>query len=110
LVVLVFDPDLLFSSKVAGAVKRISLDCKVISTLSDLVSATPANSQAVILNLDVFGQRYELLDKFSQHGTKLLGYYSHVNVEVDKLAKSKGITSFPRGVFISKLEEVLSGT
>lgn len=94
----------------AGAVKRVGLDCKVISTLNDLVSATPANSQAIILNLDVFGQRYELLGRFSEHGTKLLGYYSHVNVEVDKIAKSKGIISFPRGMFISRLEEVLSGT
>ena len=107
---LVFEPDLIFSSKVEGAVRRIGLDCKVVSSLDDLASATSANSQALILNLDVFGQRYDLLHKFSEHGTMLLGYYSHVNVKVNELAKNHGIVSFPRGAFISKLEDVLSDT
>jgi len=110
LVVLVFDPDLIFSSKVESAVKRIGLDCKVVSSLDDLASATPVKPQALILNLDFFGQRYELLHKFSEHGTLLLGYYSHVNVKVDEDAKNNGIVSFPRGAFISRLEGVLGGT
>ena len=93
-----------------GAVKRIGLDCKIVSSLDDLSSATPANSQVLILNLDVFGQSYELLHKFSENGTLLLGYYSHVNVKVNELAKSHGIVSFPRGAFISRLEDVLRDT
>jgi len=110
LVVLVFDPDLIFSSKVESAVKRIGLDCKVVSSPDDLVSAALAKPQALILNLDLLGQRYELLHEFSEHGTLLLGYYSHVNVKVDEIAKNNGIVSFPRGAFISRLESVLSGT
>jgi len=95
---------------VEGAVKRIGLDCKLVSSLGDLASATPANSHVLILNLDAFGQSYDLLHKFSEHGTLLIGYYSHVNAEVNELAKSHGIVSFPRGAFISRLEDVLSGT
>jgi len=95
---------------VQSAVKRIGLDCKIVNRLEDLASVTPANLQVIILNLDVFGQRYELLQKFSEDGTLLLGYYSHVNVKVNELAKSHGITSFPRGAFISRLEDLLSHT
>ena len=106
--VLLFDSDLIFSSKVKGAIKRIGMDCEVVSRVEDLASATSANVQAIILNLDLFGQAYDLLHRFSMQGATLLGYYSHVNASLNKLAKEHGVTSFPRAIFISKLEDMLS--
>ena len=105
-----FDSDLIFSSRVENAVKRIGLDCKVIRSFDELSSATSENLLALILNLDLLGQRYELLRKFTAHRTQLLGYYSHINVKVDELAKNNGILSFPRGAFVSRLENMLSRT
>ena len=73
-----------------------------------IASATPANVQMIILNLDLFGQAYDSLHKFSEHGATMLGYYSHVNVSLKQLANEHNVVSFPRAVFISKLEEMLS--
>lgn len=107
LVVLVLEPDLIFSSKIETRLKKLGLECKILSARDDLIDALREDLQAVIVNVDTLGQEYEIPQNFSNRRCLLLGYYSHVNVKAAEAAKAVGIESFPRSMIISKLEDIL---
>ncbi|HXY82189.1 MAG TPA: hypothetical protein VEH56_00605 [Candidatus Saccharimonadales bacterium] len=107
LVVVVFESDLFFSSKIENALKKFGLECKILSVRDDLVHALHEDLQGVIVNIDALGQECRMLQNFSNRRCFLLGYYSHVNVKAAEVARAAGVESFPRSMIISKLEGVL---
>lgn len=107
---LLFEPDLLFSSRIEGAGHRFGLDVKVATTLSELEAAVKgAVPGVVVVNLDTSGLDYKPLLGLIQGKCRLVGYFSHVDskLAVDALASGFELV-IPRRTFLDRLGEVFA--
>jgi len=108
---LVFEPDLLFSSQIESAATKRGFNVRVSSNLKALSQLlAEAKPGMVIVNLD----RVEDFDflrslKGRTETSRFVGYYSHVDAKVAEEAKNAGFEIvLPRRAFVSKLSEILS--
>ena len=109
--IVVFEPDLLFSSRIEGQARRIGADLKLITDYDGLLRQLRENvPELLIVNLDLLGTKLDQLqDILSGKSCKSVGYYSHVNVRLRKEAKRFGIGSvMSRGVFVAKMKELFA--
>ncbi len=106
--IIVFEPDLIFSSRIESAARNIGLDCEIVTSIDDLTEkARHAIPEGLFINLDVFGQRFDVLRDFKERKCLLFGYYSHLRMEIAESAKRAGVNAISRGAFVSGLERVL---
>jgi ActR/RegA family two-component response regulator len=107
---IVFEPDLLFSSRIESAAESAGVQVKVMSNLEAFLEETKQTTPRVVLvNLDATGEKLALLEEVARGGAcKLVGYYSHVNSGLAEEARSIGIgLVLSRGAFTRELEGIL---
>jgi hypothetical protein len=110
--VLVFEPDLLFSSQIENAAHKAGLGVKVTVSVSEVKQAlrdwTP---RMVLANLDALGGDSKVLVGLVQGACRLVGYYSHVNSQLATEALACGFEIvLPRRAFVERLSEILAAT
>jgi ActR/RegA family two-component response regulator len=107
---IVFEPDLLFSSRIESAAAKAGFSAKVFGNLDEfLQEAKQSTPKVALVNLDVAVGRFAGLEDLARSPScKVVGYYSHVNSSLAEEAQRTGINAvFPRGAFANKLEMLL---
>lgn len=108
--IIVFEPDLMFASRIEGAATNAGVGVKFVNDLHEMVEQlrrmTP---QTVILNLDAAEGKLDGLEPLVKNGPfKTIGYYSHVNTRLAEDAKRIGIgIVLSRGAFTARLGQIL---
>ncbi len=106
-----YEPDLIFSSKIesvgvtAGVSVRIITDFDVL--LRELKSGLP---RVLVLNLDALAGRLNSVKELTgEKSCRVLGYYSHMNMELAEEAKRAGTGKvLSRGTFAAQIKELLT--
>jgi len=109
--IVVFEPDLLFSSRIEGQARRIGADLKLVTDYDGLLRQLRENvPELLIVNLDLLETRLDQLqDILGGKSCKSVGYYSHVNARLGEKAKRFGIgLIMSQAAFVTKMNEVLS--
>lgn len=107
---IVFEPDLLFSSRVESAATKAGVQVKVFGNLEEFIGeAKQTSAQVALVNLDAAEGKLASLEGLSKNAScKVIGYYSHVNSRLAEEARRIGIGMvLSRGAFASKLEGIL---
>ena len=111
--IVVFEPDLLFSSRIEGQARRFGVDLNLVIDFDDLLRQLRESvPELLIVNLDLLETRLgQLQDILGGKSCKSVGYYSHVNVRLGEEAKRFGIgLVISRGVFVAKMKELFAQT
>ena len=105
--VLVFEPDLMFSSNIESLGRRSGLSIEVKVTMDELVKALRASTpMALVINLDAMRGDFKSLP-LPLRSCKLIGYYSHVDSELAKDASKNGFeVVIPRRALAGKLSDM----
>ena len=105
--VLVYEPDLIFSSKLESFLRLIRRDFRVFSDLALLLKeARIEKPLAFIINLDEM--KLEAVEELVSFDIPVLGYYSHVNSETARIAIRSGVSQvIARGAFIARAEATI---
>jgi hypothetical protein len=106
--ILVFEPDLLFSSKIESTATKLGVATTVVTDLLRLLSMLKENRPAgLIVNLDALDARIDdLTDPVHEKGCTAVGYYSHVNAEVAEEARRIGFeVILSRGALAARIVE-----
>jgi hypothetical protein len=110
--VLVYEPDLFFSSRIESVGKRFGLEVNTVTNMNELREKLKEGLPKLLLvNLDALEERHEssLAGLVSPGSCRLLGYYSHVQAESAEKALKRGFESvIPRRAFAVKLSEIFS--
>jgi hypothetical protein len=109
--VLIYEPDMFFSSRIESAGKKFGLEVKTITNMNELHERLKEGLPKLLLvNLDALDERDELLAGLVSPGScRLLGYYSHVQTESAEKALKRGFESvIPRRAFVVKLSEIFA--
>ena len=107
---LVFEPDLIFSSRVENAASKSGLEAIVTITIDELQRAVWASvPEALLVNLDAFASTGWSLVESVRGRCRLIGYYSHVDSKLAAEALVRGFDEVvPRRTFVDKLSEILA--
>lgn len=105
--------DLFFSAKINEAAKRAGVTLEYVTSEKDLLEKAKADPALIIFDLNFEAVRpIELIGKLK--GTAelkhigLLGYLSHVQTDLQKLAQEAGCdTVMPRSAFSMDLNKIL---
>jgi hypothetical protein len=110
-VVLVYEPDLFFSSRIDSTGKRFGLEVNTVTNMNELREGLKDGlPKLLIVNLDALEERHESLAELAFTGScKLLGYYSHVHADSAEKALRSGFESvIPRRALTVKLSEIFA--
>jgi len=108
--IVVFEPDLLFSSKIQSAAGKKGFDVIVVTNFDELRrDLEKTRPSLLVLSLDSLGTSLGETQTFIRlKAEECVGYYSHVNTRVADEARKLAIgTVVSRGAFFSKLEDIL---
>ncbi len=107
--IVVFEPDLIFSSRIESVATRLGGNVKIIVESAELVrELTDSLPALLILNLDALGKDVARVgDVVRGKSLVCAGYYSHVNTGMVEEAKRSGIGMvLTRGMFVKRVEEI----
>ena len=109
--VVLFEPDLLFSSKIEGAAKRLNIELRVFTDLNELLRELEGSvPRAFVISLDALEGKLSALKNLLRGRSRVIGYYSHVKAHLAEEAKGVGMEIvLSRGAFVARMEEVLTG-
>ena len=89
--IFVLEPDLLFSSKFERLSHLIEKDFRIFTDLTMLLESVRSERPvAIIINLDA--TKPDDVQKVVAWGIPVMGYYSHVNSEVARVAVQSGVS------------------
>jgi len=108
--VLVYEPDLFFSSRIENAGKRFGLEVYTVTNMNELCERVKEGLFKLLLaNLDALEERHESLTGLVTGSCRLVGYYSHVQADsAEKALRSGFETVIPRRALTVKLSEILA--
>ncbi|HYB84924.1 MAG TPA: hypothetical protein VED86_06305 [archaeon] len=108
--VLVFEPDLFFSSRIESAAEGFGLQTKVTVTEDELQSAMEESvPKALLVNLDSLPSAGQSLVGHVKGRCVLIGYYSHVDSRLATQALAGGFERvMPRRTFVAELNEIFA--
>ncbi len=109
--ILVFEPDLLFSSKLDSSIRKMGDQVMLVTDQANLLQElTRGMPKVLVLNLDAPDGKLDLLrDILGREPCSSVGYYSHTNTRLAEEAKRAGIgVILPRGAFVSRIREILA--
>ena len=107
--VLLFEPDLLFSSRIESVASRFQLEVKVTVTAEELRRAVQESVPKVLLvDLDALPGSVSLSELVDGR-CKVVGYYSHADSKLAARASANGFEMvIPRRSFMEQLNKVLA--
>jgi CheY-like chemotaxis protein len=108
--------DLFFASKIRGTAEQLGVTVSFARTTNALIETALRDSPALII-CDLHSQKIDLLDlartlKADERlrQVRLLGFFSHVQVELQRAAEQAGFDQvLPRSAFTARLPEILVG-
>jgi len=106
---LLFEPDLLFSSRIEGAATRFQLEVKVTVTVDELQRSVKESAPRMLLvDLDAMPAGVPLSELV--HGRcRVVGYYSHADSKLATRALASGFQMvIPRRSFMGHLNKLLA--
>jgi hypothetical protein len=108
--VLVFEPDLLFSSRLESAASKSHLDVKVVDSMDGFQRALNGSVPKLLLvNLDALGDGKSILTGLVPRSCRLVGYYSHVDSKLAADASASGFeVVVPRRALMDKVNEIFA--
>ena len=106
--------DLFFASKIRGASEQAGVRVVFAKTVLDVIKSATGDTPALII-ADMSSQRCDPLELAARLKTDealrlipLLGFFSHVQTELQQAAKAAGFDRvIPRSVFSQHLAEIL---
>ena len=109
--------DLFFASKIRGTAEQVGARVSFPRTIESALGAVN-DSQAALIICDLNSQRIDPLEFArslkSSDGTRqieLLGFFSHVQTELQQAAQQAGFDRvIPRSLFAKSLIQILAGT
>jgi hypothetical protein len=109
--ILAYEPDLLFSSKIENVGRRLGLNVEIVTSMVELHRILKQSSPEVMLvNLDALKERHESFTELaSSGGSRVVGYYSHVDAKCAEEAVAAGFELIPRRTFAVKVYDILAG-
>lgn len=115
--VLAIVDDLFFASKIRGTAEEIGVNVRFARNANAILNAARRDQPDLII-FDLNSERTNPADMARQlkadeqlRSIPLLGFFSHVQTELQRQAEEAGIDEvIPRSVFAKYLNEILSGT
>ena len=108
--------DLFFASKIRGTAEQQGVSVRFAKTVDDVLTEAIAQTPALVI-VDLHSQRcdpLELAKRLKSHdelrAIPLLGFFSHVQTELQRQAEQAGFDRvIPRSAFTKNLPEILAG-
>lgn len=108
--------DLMFASKIRGTAEQLNVSADFARTAAGLFDAAKADVPSLII-LDLHAEHLEpfaLIERLKAdeqlRAVPVVGFFSHVQVELQRRAKEAGIDrALPRSAFTQRLPEILKG-
>jgi len=115
-IILAVVDDLFFASKIRGTAEQLAVDVKFARTADALAEAARRDLPALII-CDLHSQKVdpnELAKRLKAdeqlRQIPLLGFFSHVQIELQRQAEEAGFDRvLPRSAFTKHLSEILTG-
>jgi two-component system cell cycle response regulator DivK len=109
--------DLFFASKIRGTAEELGVTATFVRNVSALLEAARRDQPSLII-CDLHSQRVDPADLAKQlkadeqlRSIPLLGFFSHVQIELQHQAEASGFDRvMPRSAFSKNLGQILSGT
>jgi len=108
--------DLLFASKIRGTAQQLNVSADFARTADSLFDAAKTEVPSLIIldlhaeQLDPFALIERLKADDQLRAVPVVGFFSHVQVELQRRAKEAGIDHvLPRSAFTQRLPEILKG-
>lgn len=105
--IFVFEPDLIFSSKLESLSHLMKHDFTIFTDLTMLLTRARSEAPvAFVINLDA--AKHEALRSLVTFGVPVMGYYSHVNSETARVAVQSGVRMVvTRGALVANAESLV---
>ena len=108
--------DLMFASKIRGTAQQLNVTAEFARTADSLFDAAKTDVPSLII-LDLHAEHLEpfaLIERLKAddqlRAVPVVGFFSHVQVELQRRAKEAGIDHvLPRSAFTQRLPEILKG-
>ena len=108
--------DLFFASKIRGTAEELGITASFARDIDSMLKAARRDQPSLII-CDLHAQRIDPIDLASQlkadaqlRAIPLLGFFSHVQTELQRQAAAAGFDQvIPRSAFAKNLGEILSG-
>lgn len=108
--------DLFFASKIRGTAEQVGTTVKFARTVDALIEVSRRDHPQLII-CDLHTQRLEFSELAKQlksdgelHSIPLIGFFSHVQTELQQRAEQAGFDQvLPRSAFVKHLAEILTG-
>src|SRR5437763_11036994 len=108
--------DLFFAAKIRATAEQLGLDVRFAKSAEDVLEKARRESPALIIadlhstKCDPFGLARRIKADESLQGTPLIGFFSHVQTELQERAEQSGFDRvMPRSQFSKNLPEILAG-
>ncbi|HEX2240691.1 MAG TPA: hypothetical protein VHJ82_06080 [Actinomycetota bacterium] len=110
--VLLVEADLMAKARLGDTVRRLDREMRTTTTAGLVEALLDSDPQILVLDLDNGAEKLlSELKKARAAGItpkRVIGYYSHVDVELGDAARAAGCEPIPRGRFWRALNEILS--
>jgi CheY-like chemotaxis protein len=109
--------DLFFASKIRGTAEELGVTASFARNIGVLLESARRDQPSLVI-CDLHSEKVDPMDLAKQlkadeqlHSIQLLGFFSHVQVELQDQATAAGFDRvMPRSAFSKNLAEILSGT
>lgn len=109
--------DLFFASKIRGTAEALDVTVRFVRTVEATIEAARLDKPALVI-CDLHSQKVDPLELANQlkadeelRSIPLLGFFSHVQTELQRQAEAAGFDRvLPRSAFTKNLGVILSGT
>ncbi len=108
--------DLFFASKIRGTAEELSVTVRFARSVDDVLEAARRESPTLIIcdlhshKVDPMGLAKQLKGDEQLRSIPLLGFFSHVQIELQRQAETAGFDQvMPRSAFSKYLGDILSG-
>ena len=115
--IIAFVDDLFFASKIRGTAEELGVNVTFARNIDVMLQAARRDQPSLII-CDLHSQRVDPMELARQlkadeqlRSIPLLGFFSHVQTELQRQAAAAGFDqAIPRSAFAKNLGEILSGT
>jgi CheY-like chemotaxis protein len=108
--------DMIFAAKIRTTAQHLGVELNFPRSLDSLIEAVKQSAPALVI-VDLHLQRYDpfaiaplLKEDEDMRETPLVGFFSHVQTELQRRAEAAGFDRiWPRSAFTKRLPEILQG-